>query len=218
MIDLRIGLIDSNELVRSGRAMVINSQSEMRVIFEESDPLKAVTHAPDYLVDVIVVGPSQYQLRGARFVESLCQALSDAGNEGVVVAYGAFTTSKLRYEALSSGAQEYVGLDVPASELLRTVRLAVKSDFLVDPTELRMLGDAFGFLPSNAELEEKLSELSESQTKIIELFLNGAGDYSIGRQLEIPRSRVAGTIESVMRAGNFTSRNQLALSLLGGSK
>ena len=54
-MELRIGLIESNELVRAGRAMVIDSQSDMKVVFEESDPRAALMKSPDYLIDVLVI-------------------------------------------------------------------------------------------------------------------------------------------------------------------
>lgn len=86
MADLRIGLIDGNELVRTGRAMVFNSQPDMRVVLEESDPVVAIERAPDYLLDVLLVGPSQHRLRGEQFIQSLTKALRDAGNDCAVVA------------------------------------------------------------------------------------------------------------------------------------
>ncbi|MFM5951331.1 MAG: hypothetical protein ACKOOE_01835 [Micrococcales bacterium] len=217
MSEIRIGLIDSNETVRSGRAMVIGSQPDMRVIFEESDPIRAIELAPDYLVDVVIAGPNSYKLRGGRLLESLCNAMFHAGNSAAIVSYGPFLNEKLTYEAILSGAQDYFGLDQSAAEQLKIIRNVTKRDFLLNPARLQELGDAFGFPMSSLRLEEKLSELSENQTRMVELFLTGESDLTIAKKMDSTRTGVAQLIDNLVVAGGFTSRNQLALCLLGGA-
>lgn len=216
MADFRIGLIDSNQLVRSGRAMIFNSQPDMRVVLEESDPINAIERAPDYLVDVLLVGPSQHRIRGEQFIRTLSLALADAGNECVIVAYNSFTTSKNRYEAIRAGAQDFLGLDSYAADLLSLVRQTIKRDFIVDPVVLKQLGNEFGFLKTTSALEVRLSELDSAQTEIVTIFLGGLTDIAISKKLDMARTRVTGLIDGLVKAGNFTTRNQLALALLGG--
>lgn len=218
MADYRIGLIDGNELVRSGRAMIINAQPDMRVVLEESDPLTAIDRAPDYLVDMLLVGPSQHRLRGDQFIQKLSKALVEANNDCAIIAYSAFNSPKLRYEAIRAGAQDFIGLDDTAKDLLSLIRRAAKKDFLVDPVELRALSNEFGPVVTSNQLENKLSELNSQQTEILELFLGGSGDQTIAKQLDIARTRVSQLLDSLLAATTFTSRNQLALALLGGAK
>jgi DNA-binding NarL/FixJ family response regulator len=215
MADLRIGLIDGNELVRSGRAMVFNSQIDMRVVLEESDPVVAIERAPDYLVDVLLVGPSQHRLRGEQFIQTLTKARRDAGNDCAVVAYNSFTTPKLRFEAIKSGAHEFVGLDTPASELLTLVRKVVKSDFVVEPAELYSLAAAHGALEGSQQLELKLAELTDIQTEMVTLFLTGANDLAISKKLDAARTRVSNLLSSLMASAGVSTRNQLVLALAG---
>lgn len=213
MADLRIGLIDGNELVRTGRAMVFNSQPDMRVVFEESDPVVAIERAPDYLLDVLLVGPSQHRLRGEQFIQSLTKALRDAGNDCAVVAYNSFTTPKLRFEAIKAGAHEFVGLDTPASELLTLVRKVVKRDFIVEPSQLLSLAEEYGALEGSQQLELKLAELTDIQTEMVTMFLTGANDLAISKKLDSARTRVSNLISSLMSSAGVSTRNQLALVL-----
>jgi DNA-binding NarL/FixJ family response regulator len=215
--DLRIGLIDSNELVRSGRSMIINSQPDMRVVLEESDPVVAIQRAPDYLVDVLLVGPSQHSLRGQQLIQLLSQALVEAKNECAIISYNAFTSSKLRYEAVISGAQDFIGLDSSGKELLSLIRQVVKRDFLVEPNELSKLAGAFGYPKVSNQLELKLSELTDVNTKVVTLFLAGQGDQAIAKQLDLARTRVTQLIDSLIASAGLTSRNQLHLALSAGS-
>lgn len=218
MADFRIGLIDSNLLVRSGRAMVLNSQPDMRVVLEESDPFNAIERAPDYLVDVLLVGPSQHRIRGEQFIRTLSLALANAGNECVIIAYNSFSSAKNRYEAIRAGAQDYLGLDSTAADLLSLVRQTVKRDFTVQPSELKALAAEFGFLKTTSALEGRLSELDSKQTEIVENFLGGSTDVDISKKLDVARTRVTGLIDGLVKAGDFTTRNQLTLALLGSGR
>ena len=218
MADFRIGLIDGNEMVRSGRAMIINAQPDMRVVLEESDPLVAIDRAPDYLVDILLVGPSQHRLRGDQFIQKLSKALVEAKNDCAVIAYSAFNSPKLRYEAIRAGAQDFIGLDDTAKDLLALIRRAAKKDFLVDPVQLRELSKEFGPALASNQLENKLSELNPQQTEMVQLFLGGLGDQAIAKQLDVARTRVTQLLESLISATTFTSRNQLALALLGSAR
>ena len=218
MSDLRIGLIDSNELVRSGRSMVINSQPDMRVVLEESDPFTAIQRAPEYLIDVLLVGPSQHSLRGQQLIQLLARALVDAKNECVIISYNAFHSSKLRYEAVLSGAQDFIGLDSTGTELLSLIRQVVKRDYLIAPDELVLMANEFGFPKVSNQLELKLSELSPVNTEVVKLFLSGQSDQVISKNLDLARTRVTQLIDSLISLAELTTRNQLHLTLRAGAK
>ena len=218
MVDYRVGLIDGNDLVRSGRAMIINAQPDMKVVLEESDPLLAIERAPDYLVDILLVGPSQHRLRGDQFIQTLSRALADAKNDCAIIAYSAFYSPKLKFEAIKAGAQDFLGLDGDAKDLLSLIRLAVKRDYLVDPIQLLHFNRQFGPIPVTKQLDLKLSALTTQQTQILELFLGGSEDQAIAKELDMARTRVTQFLELLLSSSGFTSRNQLALSLLGGNR
>lgn len=198
--------------------MVLNSQPDMRVVLEESDPVLAIERAPDYLVDVLLVGASQHRIRGEQFIRTLSLALAHAGNECVIIAYNSFSSSKNRYEAIRAGAQDFLGLDTTATELLSLVRQTVKRDFITDPVVLKELGAEFGYLETNNALEVRLSELDSTQTEIVKNFLVGLTDNSISQKFDLARTRVTGLIDGLVKVGDLTTRNQLALALLGSGR
>ncbi len=218
MPDLRIGLIDSNDAVRTGKSMVFNSQLDMRVVLEESDPVTAIERASDYLVDVLVVGPSQHRLRGGQFIEALCMSLLLAKNDGVVLAYGPFSSPQSRYEALKSGAQEFIGLDEPAAKSLAMVRKIVKRDFHVPIEDLVEFSRQNDFGPVPSQLEAIKASYLENQHKVIDLLLTGINDQAIAKELDMARTRVTSQIEKLMESCGFNTRNRLILALLQAAK
>lgn len=218
MTDFRIGIIDGNQLVRFGRAMVVNSQPDMRVVLEESDPIAAIERAPEYLVDVLLVGPSQHRIRGEQFIRTLSLALANAGNECIIIAYNSFSSAKNRYEAIRAGAQDFIGLDETAADLLSLIRRTAKRDFIIDPTVLKELAGEFGLLTTKSALEVRLSELDVTQTEMVNKFLSGETDVATSKHFDVARTRVTSLIDSLVKVGEFTTRNQLALALLGTAR
>lgn len=216
MSDIRIGIIDTNEQVRAGRAMVFSSQADMTVVLNESDGNLAISRSPQYLVDVLIAGTNQHGFPHGEFISRLAQALADAHNDCVIIATSPFSNPKTRWESLLSGAQEHVGFEAPAEELLTLTRKAVKQDFLVDVIDLKAQISEFGGLPKVHQLESKLVELNQVQTGIVASFLDGLGDQDIARKFDLARTRVTQLLESLKTVAGYTSRNQLAIALLGG--
>jgi DNA-binding NarL/FixJ family response regulator len=215
--DLRIGLIDGDELVRAGRSMVINSQADMRVVLQESDPVVAIQRAPDYLLDVLMVGPSQHSLRGQQLIQLLAEALKEANNDCAIISYNAFYSPKLKFEAIRAGARDFIGLDSNGKELLSLIRKVVKRDYLVEPGELNRMAEEFAFMGGSNQLELRLSELSTIQTEVVQLFLTGQSDLAIAKQLDLARTRVTQLIDSLITSAGLTSRNQLLLAINAGA-
>ena len=214
-MDFRIGLIDYNDTVRQGRALVFNSQPNMKVVLEERDIAMAIQKVPDYLVDVLFVGPIQNRINGGELLARLCRALKEAKNDCAVVAYGPYSDSRLRAEALINGAQEYFGLDEPAERQLALVKLVTKRDFLAEMSEVSSADFAGRFARTNLQLEAKLAEASSQEAEAVKLFLNGWSDQDVAKKFDLARTRVTKLIDGLVETAGFSSRNQSALYLRG---
>ena len=211
MNSLRIGLIEGNSLVRSGRAMLINSQSDLRVVFEEDDPGQALNRASDYLVVVVVVGAVQHGYRGFDFVTKLCEALRSAGNPARVLVSGAFGSVQDRSGAVLAGADEYIGLDSPAKDFLALITELGNPDYLVDPNFLRSIVELDLQTPN--KLANLVAGFEEIHVSIVKGFLAGDSDFTVAQRLDISKVRVTRLIGELIAAGSFVSRNQLAIAL-----
>lgn len=213
MSEIRIGLIDSNELVRSGRSMLFGSQPNLKVVFEESDPNQAILRTSDYLVDVLIVAGVQHGFSGFGYVTKLVESLDVAGNRAKVLVSASFFSKQARALALLAGATDLVGLDTPAKELLTLLKSISRHDYLVEPEFLEFCKEAHELPASNAKLTMLLDEITEQQKAILKSFLSGVTDFQNARVLDIAKSRVIAQINEFMSAGEFLTRNQLAIAL-----
>jgi len=211
--EIRIGLVDSNELVRFGRTMMMNSQKDMRVVFEESDPKVALNRIADYLVDIIIVEKSQHGFAGSDFVSKLSKTLKEAGNPAKILASAPFTSDQGRWDSIASGAADEVGLDSSGSHYLRTIRLAAKPDYVAEVEFIREFGATQQKPVITRKLAESLESLEPQQKTILAGFLEGLSDQENAKRIDIAKLRVRQLIELLLSAGGFDSRGQLLISL-----
>lgn len=215
MSELRIGLIDNNELVRAGRNMVISSQSDLRVVLEESDAKLAILRAPDYLVDVLVVAQNQHGFTGSGFVEKLSEALTISGNKAAILVLASFATDQARWNAVQAGAADLIGMEASGSTFLKSIRAIGKSDFLVDPGFVLRFGTSQPLRPFSGELQSAIDKLTPEQRSQLAFFLEGKGDFEIAKRFDVSRLRVRQLIESLIATAGLRTRGQLSLILRG---
>lgn len=213
---LRVGLIESNNLLRSGRALLIGSQPEMQIVFEENDPKTALGRVGDYLVDVLVVNIKQHGYLGASYITALRQTLAHAGNKASVLGFANFYSDETYREAILAGTDDFVGMDAEASEFLEKIRLVNKADYRIEQKQLeRLFRKNSELMVKSRELDVALGVLEPWQRNVTKRFLKGESDSAIAKELDLARTRVGQTIKALKEAGAVHTRNQLAIALMG---
>src|SRR5690625_5823726 len=75
---IRVALVDDQQLVRAGFALVINSQPDMEVVVEASDGAQALRMLESYPVDVVLMDVWMYGLDGLTSTAVITAAPSSA--------------------------------------------------------------------------------------------------------------------------------------------
>ncbi len=76
MSSFRIALIDGDAAIRSGRRLLLDSQDDMQVVYEESQALRALETLPDLLVDAIVIDHRLQGMDGVSLAKELVARIS----------------------------------------------------------------------------------------------------------------------------------------------
>ena len=213
--ELRVGLVDGDALIRGGRRMVIDSQPDLRVVFEEENGLKALERIPDLLIDVLVI---DHRLKGIdgielanRLVEMLTQAQQPVPR---ILMTGPYFSTELLMSSIRAGAATLVTQDMGPDELVSGIRSAASKDD--DPKFSELLA----FLnESNAEhlgaqvFLMRLGELSEKEQAVLDLFEATMSTEQIAAALDMPKYRVKQIFDKVIRRCGLATRSQLFLAL-----
>jgi DNA-binding NarL/FixJ family response regulator len=213
---LRVAVIDSDEFVREGRVLLLQSQPNIQIVFESGDPSTALDQAVDYLLDVIVLDTRIPGWKAAHYLVELSKRLSSSGNEAQLLALTAFGSPEFELACLRSGAAAVVANDQGVSELLRQVKLLGSRDNTVTRGYLEGLMSAVnGTIAPNPKIARSLSGMDSSQVEVVKAMLEGLTDSQIARQLDLTRYRVTKFIESLRESSDCRTRQQLAIELIG---
>ncbi|NUL46672.1 response regulator transcription factor [Cellulosimicrobium funkei] len=154
---IRVALVDDQQLVRSGLAMLINSQPDLTVVAEASNGRDAVASPAVRGADVVLMDIRMPQMDGIAATRALIPAEHDAGPSGPadtappaggtepagprVVVLTTFDLDEYALEAIEAGASGFLLKDAPPEELLAAVRTVHRGDAVIAPSTTRRLLD-----------------------------------------------------------------------------
>jgi len=216
----RIALIDGDAAIRAGRRLLIDSQDDMRVVYEESAAMVALEKVPELLVDVIVIDHRLQGMDGVSLAKELVARISSqAQRVPAVVITGSYYTFELLMASIRAGATELVTQDSPASELLDAIRKSRRSivDAKIKPF-LQFL-DSNEYAPVvNPNYLLTIAQLTSEQRELVDLLALGRDIDKLVLNLDLARTRVRELLEECLRAFGCATIEQLYLLIRDSSK
>ena len=212
---LRIGLIDADADIRFGRRMLIDSQSDCKVVFEEENGAEALLRAPEALIDVLVIDHRVRGLDGITLVEKLIPLYHEANTKvPAIILTGPYFSYELLLLAIASGATDLVTLDSTAEELLKSIRSSVANQDSLDFEALRgLISRAKGVEFSVPDILVKLGTLDEKEAVVLKNFQAGLSDAEIAIEVDTPKYRVRKAMKSILEKCSLATRAQLFLAV-----
>ena len=114
---IRVMLVDDQELVRSGFAMLLNAQDDLEVVGEAGDGAAAVALAADVKADVVLMDVRMPGMDGIEATREITSAHPDTR----VLVLTTFDLDEYVYAALQAGASGFLLKDAPGGRT-RTTR------------------------------------------------------------------------------------------------
>ncbi len=216
MVDqIRVGIVDADEDIRFGRRLLIDSQEDCKVVFEEESATGALERAPEALLDVLIIDHRVRGLDGISLIEKLIPLYQSASNTvPAIILTGPYFSYELLLASVSAGASDLVTLDSDSGELLKSIRSSMSKDDELDFESLRQLvkrakETAFSF----QDILVDLGGLDEREAQVLEQFRNGQDDDAISTALDLPKYRVRKALDSILTKCSLATRAQLFLAI-----
>lgn len=212
---LRVGLIDADADIRFGRRMLIDSQPDCKVFFEEETSQGAQDRAPEVLLDVLVIDHRVRGLDGIQLIAKLIP-LYQSNNSDVpaIILTGPYFSFELLLSAIAAGATDLVTLDSDSGELLKAIRTSASKEDSLDFDSLRsLMQKTSGINYQVPDILVKIGTLVEREPDVLEKFKLGLDDDQIAAELDIPKHRVRLCMKSILVKCNLATRAQLFLAI-----
>jgi len=185
---IRIALVDDQELVRTGFRMVLEAQPDMTVVGEAADGLAAIDFARAHTADVMIMDARMPRLDGV----AATRRIRAAGDRPRVLMLTTFDLDEYAFAALKAGASGFLLKDVPPEELLFAIRAVHSGDAVVAPSTTRRLLDRFApMLPAgDASSAAELEELTERERQVLILVAQGLSNAELAKRLFVSEATV----------------------------
>ncbi len=222
---IRVFLVDDQELVRTGFAMIIDATPGMEVVGSVADGQAALDALirPEHRADIVLM---DIRMPGLDGVETTRRLLATP-NPPAVVMLTTFQADDLLIAALQAGASGYLLKDAGPAELLSAIRAAAAGEAPVAAKLVRRLIDSFVLSAPTRVLEPAersavLERLTGREREILAAVGLGMTNSEIATRLHVAESTVKTHLGSVLRKLELRDRVQAVIlaqtqGLTGGS-
>ena len=190
---IRVGLVDDQQLVRSGFSMLINSQPDLDVVCQAGTGTEAVSVLASTAADVVLM---DVRMPGMDGIEATRRILAQAQGSGPrIIVLTTFDLDEYALAAIQAGASGFLLKDAPPEELLEAVRTVHRGDAVIAPSTTRRLLEHVAPLlraPSGANERAKsvVGSLTVREREVFTLIAQGRSNTEIASDLFLSEATV----------------------------
>jgi DNA-binding NarL/FixJ family response regulator len=209
MIQVRVVLVDDEQLVRSGLRMILESADDIEVVGEAADGGGAVEQVRLHRPDVVLMDIRMPAMDGLAATRELT-ALPDPPR---VVMLTTFELDEYVHAALEHGAVGFLLKDTPPRDLIQAVRTVAEGNAMLAPSVTRRLIAEFAARGSAQAVaaRRRLEALTGRELEVVVAVAQGLSNAEIGRRLFMSEATVKAHVSRVLAKLGMGNRVQAAI-------
>ena len=191
---IHVALVDDQALIRSGLAMLIDSQPDLEVVAQASDGREAAASVAVAGADVVLMDVRMPGMDGIEATRALLRR-PDAPR---VVVLTTFDLDEHVMDAIEAGASGFLLKDAPPEELLAAIRTVHRGDAVIAPsTTRRLMAHMAPRLRQDAAREAEcerevaaVASLTPREREVLTAMASGASNPEIASELVLSEATV----------------------------
>jgi DNA-binding NarL/FixJ family response regulator len=185
-MSITVFLADDHRMVREGFRLLLETQSDIKVVGEVGNGREAVRQAIKLAPDIILMDIAMPELNGIEATRQIVEAHSTAK----IIILSMYSTTQHIFQALKAGAKGYILKESAGDDIIKAVR-AVHSGktFLCDEITEMVVGDYIEKREGAAN-DDPLSRLSTREREVLQLLVEGKSNTKIAELLFLSQKTV----------------------------
>jgi two-component system response regulator NreC len=204
MNELTLILADPHHLVRQGLCLLLDAESDFKVIGETGNGLEVIELVEKLRPHVLVLELMLPDLGGQEVIRRIRRQCPQAQ----VLVLSIYDDVALVREALRNGATGYVLKASHAAVLAQAIRAVARGQRYLSPPLPERLINAF-VQQSEASAFDPYEDLSDREREVLQMVVQGQGSREIADKLGLSPRTVENHRASLMRKLNLTSLVEL---------
>jgi DNA-binding NarL/FixJ family response regulator len=205
--DIRVLVVDDQELFRRGLTMLLNAEDDIEVVAEAADGVSAAALAAAHSPDIVLMDVRMPKLSG---IEA-CVAIKDAAPSARIIMLTVSDEEADLYEAVKNGASGYLLKDSSTDEVAQAVRVVADGQSLISPSMAIKLLDEFKQMSRTDRQAVPTPRLTERELEVLRLVAQGLNNREIAKQLFISENTVKNHVRNILEKLQLHSRMEAVM-------
>lgn len=206
MTDISLLLVDDQDLLRAGMAMVLGAVEGIRVVGEATNGGDAIARAAELAPDVVLM---DVRMPGIDGIEATRQIVAANAATRVII-LTTFDLDEYAFGGLNAGASGFLLKDAPSDELIQAIHTVAAGEAIISPrVTQRMLEMYRGKMPETSAGAP--SPLSDREQEVLVAIGRGLSNTEIAASLFLSESTVKTHVGRVLAKLELRDRVQAVI-------
>jgi two-component system response regulator NreC len=178
---INVMLVDDHAVVRMGFKMLLESDSDIKVVAEAESGEQAIQRFVEFKPHVVVMDITMPQLNG---IDAASQIVKRDPNIGIVM-LSMHCDETFLVRALAAGAHGYLLKDCAEADLLQAVRAVAGKKLFFSPTITQTLLEDYMRQMQSEGLEDSYDLLTDREKEVLQLLAEGKSNKEAASLLNV---------------------------------
>jgi DNA-binding NarL/FixJ family response regulator len=204
---VRVLLVDDDDLMRAGLRSVLSSDEAIEVVGEAGDGRVVLGEVRKLRPDLVLMDIRMPEVDGIAATREVLAAQPDVK----VVVLTTFEDDDYIFEALSAGASGFLLKRTKPEELIAAIHTVAEGDSLLSPSVTRRVIDRMAAQPPATLSGKRLERLTPREREVLELIGRGFSNREIAEAFFIEESTVKTHVKRILMKLGLRDRVQAVI-------